>query len=83
MSEVNSNAFFVFTDCFWTVLCSTVIDHITYEVLRSFYKVTVHFTANHSKDKNDRYSKLKEWRMKCYFWKEVCMTASGEGVNEG
>lgn len=60
-----------------------VIGHITYGVLSSFYKVTVHFTATHSEDKNDRYSKLKEWRVKCCFWIEVCMTANGEGVSEG
>lgn len=87
MSEVNSDAFFVFTDLFWTLLCSTVIDHITYEVLNPLHKITAHFTATHSKDKNERCSKPKEQRVKCNLfnrvWIEVCMTANGEGVNEG
>lgn len=78
--------FLVLQTCFG-ILCNTIIDHITYEVLSSFYEVTVHFTATHSKNKNERYSKLKEWRVKCnlfkHVWIEVCMTANGEGGNEG
>lgn len=87
MSEVNSDAFFVFRDLFLIVLCNIVIDHIIYEVLSSFYEVTVHFTATHGKDKNEKYSKLKEWRVKCnlfdHVWIEICMTANEDSVNEG
>lgn len=79
--------FSVFADLFWTVLRSTIIDHITYDVLNPLYKVAAHFTATHNKDKNERCSKLKEQRVKCnlfdHVWIEVCMTANGEGVNEG